>query len=181
VKPRRYSSDAIILSRKNYGEADRFLTVYSKNFGKLRLLAKGVRRPKSKKRGHIEVFSQLKFSASKGKGIDLITEAETIASFEVIRKDLKKVTVAYFLLETIRRITHDEEKNEELYNHLLETLTLIKKSTNLRKLRYNFIYKTLILLGFWPVGKVMIDPDKVLTEVIERQMFSVRVGKKLLT
>jgi len=96
VKPRRYSSDAIILSRKNYGEADRFLTVYSKNFGKLRLLAKGVRRPKSKKRGHIEVFSQLKFSASKGKGIDLITEAETIASFEVIRKDLKKVTVGNY-------------------------------------------------------------------------------------
>ena len=76
MKQRSYSSDGIILSRKNYGEADRILIVLSKNFGKLSLLAKGIRKIKSKKRGHLEIFSKIKFSAVKGHGFDLMTEAD---------------------------------------------------------------------------------------------------------
>src|SRR3990167_232676 len=98
MKPRNYTSEGIVLARKNYGEADRIIVIYSKHFGKLRLLAKGVRRPKSRKRGHIEVFSRLKFQVSRGKGMDLITEAEIIQNFSEIRKSLKKVTVAFFCI-----------------------------------------------------------------------------------
>src|SRR3989344_8334314 len=93
---RTYSSDCIVLSRRNYGEADRILTVYSRHYGKLKLLAKGVRKPKSKKRGHIEVFSRLRFSASKGKGIDIITEAELIEPYDFLRRDLRKTSLAYY-------------------------------------------------------------------------------------
>src|SRR3972149_254097 len=119
MRLRSYSSEAIVLARRNWGEADRILVIYSKSFGKKRLLAKGVRRPKSRKRGHIEVFSNLKFSASRGKGLDLMTEAEIIENFSIIRKDLKKVAVAYFLMETVGRITHDEEKNERLFELMI--------------------------------------------------------------
>jgi len=67
VKQKTYSSEGIILSRKNYGEADRILTVFSKNYGKVTLLAKGIRKLISKKRGHLEIFSEVKFSAVSGK------------------------------------------------------------------------------------------------------------------
>ena len=81
MKIRTYSSEGIILARKNYSEADRILTCFSKSYGKISLLAKGIRKLKSKKRGHLEVFSHIKFSASRGHGMDIITEVETINTF----------------------------------------------------------------------------------------------------
>jgi len=175
-----FSSEGLVLNRKNYGEADRILTVYSKHFGKLTLLAKGVRKPKSRKRGHIEVFSRIKFSASKAKGFDLITEAELLDSYEIIRKDLRKVTVAYFLCEVINRVTRDEERNEMIFANTLNNLELMKNGVNLKNLRYDFITQTLIILGFWPKGKIIRDPDKTLEEVVESKMSSKRVGSRLL-
>ena len=64
MKPRSYTSEGIVLARRNYGEADRILVIYSKNFGRVSYMAKGVRRPKSRKRGHIEVFNYIKFQAN---------------------------------------------------------------------------------------------------------------------
>ena len=76
MKLRTYSSEGIVLSRKNYGEADRILVILSKNFGKLSLLAKGIRKIKSKKRGSLEIFCQIKFSAVNGHGFDIMTLQE---------------------------------------------------------------------------------------------------------
>ena len=183
MKPRNYSSEGIVLARKNCGEADRIVVIYSKHFGKLRLLAKGVRRPKSRKRGHIEVFSRLKFQVSRGKGMDLITEAEIIQNFSEIRKSLKKVTVAYFFMEATGRVTHDEEKNEPLYELILLYMGKLQflQGVSLKKLRSDFVYDCLVLLGFWPKGKIMTDSDRILAEIAERDISTIRVGKKLLT
>ena len=75
------------MARRNFGEADRILVIFSKNFGRLSLLAKGIRKPKSRKRGHLEVFSHVRFQASTGHGLDLMTEAEAIGDFKEIRNN----------------------------------------------------------------------------------------------
>lgn len=191
MRPKRYSSEGIVLARRNYSEADRILAVYCKKFGKLSLMAKGVRKPKSRKRGSLEVFSHIKFSASRGKNLDLITEVEIIDSFASMRRSLKKVAVAYYLMEVVGRVTREGEKNNEFYSHILATLRALqarglsasggKKAEALKKLRKGFVYNTLVLLGFWPKGKPMDNPDKVLENVVEREIFSARVGKKLLS
>ena len=95
MKPHSYTSEGIVLARRNYGEADRILSVYSKDHGRIALMAKGIRRPKSRKRGHVEVFSHVKFQSISGRGIDLMTEAEIVDDFKEIRKSLKKVSLAY--------------------------------------------------------------------------------------
>lgn len=181
MTPKRYSSEGIVLARRNYSEADRILVVFSKHFGKMSLLAKGVRKLNSRKRGHLEVFSQVKFSAAKGKNLDIVTEAEIINSFPKIRDDLKKVAVAYYFMEVAGRTTRDGEKNEDLYSLIADYLSNLRGPTSLRELRRNFVYDTLILLGFWPQGRKMDNPDKVLEEVVEREISSARVGKKLLS
>ena len=181
VIAKNYSSEAIVLARRNYSEADRILVVLTKNFGKISLLAKGVRLPKSKKRGHLEVFSHIKFSASKGKSLDLITEAEMIDSYAEIRANLKKVSVAYFFMEGVGRLIHEGEKNEQLFNFMLDYLNKLRESSHLRKLRLNYIYDILVILGFWPKGRRMDNPDFVLEEVTERKLTSLRVGKKLFS
>jgi DNA repair protein RecO (recombination protein O) len=180
MKPRRFSSEAIVLKRKSYSEADRILTVLSKDYGKLSLMARGVRKPKSRKRGALEVFSRLKFSASRGKSLDLVTEAEIIDSFNSIRDDLKKVSVAYFFVETVDKLTREDEKHVDVYVLLLRNLKELQDSESLRRQREQFIYEILVLLGYWPKGKELDNHDQALENVTERNIASVRVGKKVL-
>ena len=181
MKPRKFTTEAIILSRKNYSEADRILTVYSKHYGKLGLLAKGVRKVKSRKRGHLEIFSHIKFSAVRGKDMDFLSEAELLNPLHNIRNDLKKVTVAYFFMEAIRKLTQNEEKNEELFTLLLGYLgTLSSSEKFLKELRMRFVTELLVLLGYWPSGKIMDNPDNILRDITEREMWTTRVGKRIL-
>jgi len=181
VDYKKYSSQAIVLARKNFGEADRVLTVYSKKYGKIKLLAKGVRKPKSRKRGHIEVFNNIYFSASSTKGMPIILEAENLESFERIRKDLKKVAVAYYFMEVVKNLAPSEEKNERLYDLVLDYLErLANLDYGFKRLRYSFVREILIVLGFWPPDRRMDSPDEVLEEILEKKMGSLRVGRRLV-
>lgn len=181
MRGKRYSSEGIVLARRSYSEADRILVVYSKNYGKVSLMAKGVRKPKSRKRGSLEVFSHIKFSAARGRNLDIIEEAEIIDSFQTIRKNLKKVAVAYYFMEVVGRVTREDKKNEKFFALILKNLQNLKTTKSLRKLREEFIFQTLVLLGFWPKGRIMDNPDKILENVVEREINSIRVGKKLLS
>jgi len=178
---RHYSSEGIVLARRNYGEADRILVVYTKKLGKISLIAKGVRKPISKKRASLEIFSYIKFAAASGKNLDLITEVETIDSFILIRQDLRKTSLAYFFMEAVGRTSHEGGPNHEVFDLLLKNLIILKKASQLKNIRLKFILDLLTVLGFWPKGKKMENPDFALTEVIEREMNSYRVGKKLLS
>lgn len=180
MRERSYSDEAVVLARRNFGEADRILSVYTKNHGRLSLIAKGIRRPKSRKRGHLEVFSYMRFQAVSGRGLDIMTEAEVIDSFSQIRKSLKKVALAYYFMEVVGRTTHEEEPNYELFNLILDYLKRLTQERQLKKLRLDFVLRLLILLGFWPKGKSLPSPDEKLEEVIERQIASFRVGKRMI-
>jgi DNA repair protein RecO (recombination protein O) len=180
MNPHSYSSVGIVLGRKNYGEADRILSVYSKDRGRVVLIAKGIRRPKSRKRGHLEIFSLLNFQANSGHGIDLITEADIIDDFKEIRNSLPKVSLAYYFMEVIGKITHEGEKNYELFDLILASLNKLKYESKLKELRLDFIHELLVKMGYWPYGQILPNPDSVLEEVIERQISSVRVGKRVL-
>jgi len=177
MKPHSYSSLGIILARRNFGEADRILSIYTKDHGRISLIAKGIRKPKSKKRGHLEVFSFVKFQALSGRGLDMMTEAELIDDFSDIRKSLNKVSLAYYFAEVIGRITHEGEPSIGLFNLILNNFQKLKKTKGLKTLRINFLNNLLIEMGYWPENKKNENPDYVLEEVIERKISSVRVGK----
>lgn len=181
MKPHSYTSEGIILARRNFGEADRILVIFSKNFGRLSLLAKGIRRPKSRKRGHLEVFSLINFQAATGRSLDYLTEVEMIDDFKEIRASLNKVSLAYYFVEIVGRITHEGETNVDLFNLILGYLKKLKKTKKLKDLRMDFILNLLTTLGFWPEGKTLIDADQKLEEIIERKVFSQRVGKRMVS
>jgi DNA repair protein RecO (recombination protein O) len=181
VRFKSYSSEGVVLARRNFSEADRILIIFSKDFGKLSLLAKGVRKLKSRKRGAIEVFSRIKFQGVETHGIDLITEAEVVDSFPKLRIDLKKAAVSYNLMEAVGKLTQEGEKHLDVYNLLIESLSEIEKEKNLKEIREDFIKEVLVNLGFWPRDKKMDDVDRTLETVSERKVNSIRVGKKLLS
>jgi len=78
---RSYKTEGIVLKRINYGEADRILTIYTKRHGKIRAIAKGVRKLTSRKAGSLELFNNVVLFLVKGKNLDIITEAQTVDLF----------------------------------------------------------------------------------------------------
>ena len=169
-----------MLGKKNYGEADRILILFSRHFGKLYLLAKGVRKVKSRKRGHIEVFSYIKFSAVKARGLDLLTEVELIDSYSFIRKNLKKVSLAFYFMEVLNKITEENQQNKDLFDRILFYLDRLKSENRLKQMRLQFIEDVLSILGFWPKKKKITGADRFLGKILEREINSIRIGKKLL-
>jgi DNA repair protein RecO (recombination protein O) len=121
-RQRLYRLQAIIMRRRDMGEADRLLTVFTRDRGKINLLAKGVRRAASRKAGHIEPFTYTDLLVAKGASLDLVTQAETIVSHRHVREDLWLSSLAYYVVELADAFTQDEDANAMLFDLLLETL-----------------------------------------------------------
>lgn len=155
------------------------LSILSKSYGKMFLLAKGVRKPKSRKRGHIEIFSRVKYSFTKNDHFVLMNEVELVDSYVGIRGSLKKTALAYYMVELISKILEEDEKHDDVYEMLLKYFRILEKYNKLKKLRLSFIYEILVTLGYWPQGRKMDDPDRIVESVLERQINSKRVGEKL--
>lgn len=119
---RLYNTDAIILRRSDFGEADRLVTVFSAKHGKLRLLAKGIRKTKSRKAGHLELFMHSALQVARGRNLDIITQADVVESYRALREDLDKISAAYYLTELIDQFTEDQDPGFEVFELLALTL-----------------------------------------------------------
>lgn len=118
-------TEGIILRRRNFGETDKILTVYTKHFGKIRLIAKGVRKITSRKAGSLELFNHTSFVLAKGKSLDIISEVAVVNSFPFLRKNLLKAAIAYYFCELVDRLTPDEQENRQVFGLLEEYLAKI--------------------------------------------------------
>jgi len=142
-----FKTEGIILKRMNYGEADRILTIYTSHHGKIRAMAKGVRKLQSRKAGSLELFNHSVLFLIKGKNLDLITEAQAINLFKSWRKNLIKVGIAYYLCELVDKLTPDNQPHEAVFELLKETFKKIGLKENKILVR-EFEEKLLNELGF---------------------------------
>ena len=102
-RARLYRTESIVLRRQDLGEADRIVTVFTPAQGKLRAIAKGVRRPGSKKAGHVEPFTRNSLLVAKGRELDIITQAETLDAYPSLRQDLDRLGQAAYVIELVDR------------------------------------------------------------------------------
>lgn len=116
LRARIYSTEAITLRRMDFGEADRILTVITPAMGKLRLLAKGVRRPTSRLAGHIEPFSLAQLMVAKGRDLDLVTQASTLQPFRGVREHMVKAAQAFHLAELVDGFLQDWDAHPEVFD-----------------------------------------------------------------
>ena len=150
MSDRLYRTDAIILRRADFGEADRLLTVFTPERGKLRLLAKGVRKTTSRKAGHVELFMLTDMLIAQGRTWDIISQAEIIEPYRDLRDDLDKTSYAYYLAELVDRFTEEHDANQPLFELLAVTLAHLSHADDaLIVLRY-FELRLLSLTGFQP-------------------------------
>lgn len=121
-EPRSYSTQAIILKHSDFAEADRLVTLLTPYKGKIQVIAKGVRRTISKKAGHVDLLMHSQLQVSKGRNLDIITQAETITPFLQLRAELWHTTCGFYLAELVDRFLEINAPQEEVFRLLLLAL-----------------------------------------------------------
>jgi DNA repair protein RecO (recombination protein O) len=146
TEQRSFRVEAVVLRHADWGEADRILTLYTCERGKVRAIAKGARRIKSRKAGHLEPFTRVTLQLAKGHDLFIITQADTVEAYVPIRENLYKTSQAAYLSELLDRFTYeDESENYSIFRLLTETLARIEKEDDpWLAIRYYEVH----LLGF---------------------------------
>ena len=144
---RGFKTEGIVLKRRNFGEADRILTVFTKQRGKISVLAKGVRRITSRRAGNVELLNRVSIFLHQTKGMPILTEAESLETYSTIKQDLKLSSVAFHILELVDKLTAENQESPKLYQDLVEVLKRLESSPRQIFIRA-FEVKILSLMGF---------------------------------
>jgi len=123
--PRRYVTDGIVLSRFDLGEADRVLTMITPELGKIRIIAKGVRRPTSRLGGSLEPFAELNVGLARGRTFDVVTEVRVGHAWLRLRDSLESAATAWYIAELADRSLEERHEAEPLYALLRRAYELL--------------------------------------------------------
>jgi len=147
---RSIKAEGIVIKRRNIQEADRILTIFTKYQGKIQISAKGVRKITSRRGSHIELLNQVIIGLHQGRHLPILTEIETLQSFENIKNELDKVGLAYHICELVDGLLPEGQENTLIYDLLLTTLQKLEDETdNCLLLVHGFEVELLAMLGYW--------------------------------
>ncbi len=118
---RAFRTPAIILKRRDFGEADRLLTVLTPQRGKLDVIAKGARKPTSTKTGHVELFTRADMLIHQGRELGIVAQVEMLAPYLEIREDLQRGAYASYIVELLDRFTGQGDEDTGTLFTLLDT------------------------------------------------------------
>lgn len=147
---RLYRTEAIVLRRHDFGEADRILVLLTPGRGKVRAIAKGTRRLTSRTRGHLELFSHSNLQLARGRNLDVVTQAETLRPPRGVRDDLLRATYAYHLVELVDRLAPEGQPQRSLFALLADALAVLDSDADPALLARFFEVRALGLMGFRP-------------------------------
>lgn len=150
-QPRSFRAEAVVLRHSDWGEADRLLTLFTREHGKLRVIAKGARKVLSRKAGHLEPFTHVTIQLARGRELPIVSQVETLEAYLPLREDLVKLGYASYVLELIDRFTYDEEGNNPvIFRVLTETLARIANEPDGWLAARYYEMRLLDFLGFRP-------------------------------
>lgn len=144
-----YRDEAIVIRTYKLGEADRIVVLFTKGRGKVRAVAKGVRKTTSRFGSRLEPTSHVALQLYEGRELDTITQAETIDHFRSIRDDLERIARASAMLEATDHIVQEREVNPRLFTLLLGALRTLAAHDH-PLIVPGFFWKLLALEGFAP-------------------------------
>ncbi len=143
-------TEAIILDSADIGETDRLLTAYTQQLGKIRILAKGVKKLQSKLRSYVEPLSYTYLILVEGKKSLILKDATLLDQFLSMRKDLKKMNHAWEIKDIIDQLIVGEEQDEDIWKLILIAFDNLDVKQLEPKLIPNFRNNLLNLLGYDP-------------------------------
>src|SRR5216684_4122475 len=118
-----YKDEAVVLRTMRLGEADRIVTFVGRGQGKIRAVAKGVRKTKSRFGGRLEPFTQVSLVLWRGRSdLDIVTQVEAIEPNRLVREDLDRFALGQVMLEAVDRVVQEKEASPRVYHLLVEGL-----------------------------------------------------------
>lgn len=145
-----YKTEAIILNRTNYSEADRILTALTPTYGKIRIIAKGSRKIKSRSSGHIELFGQTELMLVRGRGMEVLTSARLLWYPHTLGADYARINLAFLFGSMVDKLVEQREPHPELFRLLLDALTAINTHGSSERLELWFKLRLAQELGYRP-------------------------------
>lgn len=146
---RLYRTEGIVLREMDYAEADRVLTLLTPG-GKLVALARGIRRPTSRKAGQLGLFYRTQLMLARGHNLDTITQAQCLEALEELRGDLLRFSYACYVAELAERFSQEGEENPALYGLVMQTFRWLAQERDLRLWTRYFELRLLDCCGYRP-------------------------------
>jgi DNA repair protein RecO (recombination protein O) len=180
---RTFKTEGIVIKRRNNGEADKFLTIFTKDFGKMQLKATGVRRIASKRSPHVELLNLVEISFYKGKGMPVLVEAQSKKTFDYLKSDLMTIGLAYHLCELIDGLCPEDELHRDIFFLFEKTLSELTSENSLEVI-HGFEVELLTILGYWNSHDAFferkdMDTQSYIETLLERRLKSRRIFSKL--
>lgn len=175
-----YKTVGIVLKRTNFKETAKILTILTREHGRIKLIAHGIRKTSSRKAPSLEPFSLVKLFVNQSKSLDIILETELINNFNQLREDLKKIGWAYLICELVNRLCPERQVNRSLFDLVSSELLLLDQIDDINSFKIeDFELKLLWDLGYLPRENVLSDSqlDFFMESVLEGRLKS----KQLLT
>lgn len=176
-----FSSEGIIIKRMNFGEKDKILTLLTRSRGKIKTLAKGIRRVNSRRAGNVELFNFTQVHLAVGHTFNILTEAKLLETFPSLRTDLKKSSVAFYFSELADRFVPEEQENREIFGALLRSFRNLNHLGDISiDFIQNFEREMLELTGFGQEKEFEKEkPYLVLEKILGRELRSRRFLEKV--
>jgi DNA repair protein RecO (recombination protein O) len=148
--PGLYRDEGVVLRAIKLGEADRIVTIFTQGHGKIRAVAKGIRKTTSKFGARLEPMSRVALQCYKGRDLDIVTQAESLDSNRVLREEYSLLTRSVPMLEAVDQVAQDREPNPAMYRMLTGALHALATTRN-PLVTPAFFWKLLSLEGFHPL------------------------------
>ncbi|HNP71886.1 MAG TPA: DNA repair protein RecO [Kouleothrix sp.] len=173
MRERVYRTEAVIIRRSDFGEADRLVTLITPA-GKRRVVAKGARKTTSRLAGHIELFTHATMLLAVGRTFDIITQSAIVHSFDALRADLERIGAAYYAAELIDRLIEEDDENRPAFDLLVATLGALDSTRAIDLVLRHYELRLLGFLGYRPQLYHCANCQETLTE--EAGRFSALAG-----
>ncbi|HET7677209.1 MAG TPA: DNA repair protein RecO [Candidatus Limnocylindrales bacterium] len=160
--PRIYKTQAMVLTRFDLGEADRVLTVLTPHEGKLRVIAKGVRRPTSRIGGALEPFAELQLVLARGRTFDVVTQASVVEAWLSLRDGLESAATAWYLGELAERSVEEGGAAYPVYALLRRAFQLLDDGMAPGRVARWFEFGLADALGMRPEVERCVECDRTL-------------------
>ncbi len=162
-----YKTRAISLKTAPFAEADKLVTLFTRDHGKVRAIAKGARRVPSRLGGRVEPFTYAEYFIANGRSLDIISQCEVIETFQHLREDAQGLPAGLYMLKLVDSGTVEGQRYPELFDLLLKFLLRLKEGHNPRRVAKDFEKEFVILEGIHREG---IDPQYTLSEHVGKDL-----------
>ncbi len=182
-----YRTQGFIFKKVDRGEADRIFTIFTKDFGKLELLAKAERKITSKLRAGLELFYLSEIEFIQGKTHKTLTDTILINNFKNLRSDLKRLKIAYRVSEVLDKLVRGQEPDKKIWQLLNEVFNRLNsleiKNWKIRIVYHYFLWNLLSILGYQPelyycsLCQKKLTPENIFFNLKEGGLICVRCRK----